>query len=282
MRAVRDKRDKIPVPADAGSAAGTSEGAGTKSAPDAAGAAGSAPKVAGAAGSVPDVAGAAGSAPEGASAGADSAAGASEGASDSARARSPRPRKRWAILGAVVAIVAVAAAGFNAWHAQPTFCNAVCHDPMDAYVEGYLHDGESLAFAHGVAGKTCLDCHPATLKAQVEEATSWVFGSFETDAQEKLSKSGVAFGYRDCAKSGCHDFESVIAATEDWGGEVGVNPHYSHQFYGGHATSERIEGSEGAFAMDCSNCHVSHGTSVLWCNSCHDFEVPAGWINPGA
>ena len=162
MRAVRDKRDKIPVPADAGSAAGTSEGAGSTAGTSE----GAGTK------SAPDAAGAAGSAPDAASAGADSAAGAPEGASDSARARSPRPRKRWAILGAVVAIVAVAAAGFNAWHAQPTFCNAVCHDPMDAYVEGYLHDGESLAFAHGVAGKTCLDCHPATLKTQVEEATS--------------------------------------------------------------------------------------------------------------
>ena len=67
-----------------------------------------------------------------------------------------------------------------------------------------------------------------------------------------------------CASAGCHDWEGVLAATEDWGGEAGVNPHASHQ----------------GEAIDCSNCHGAHGSSYMYCNACHDYAVPDGWESP--
>ena len=40
--------------------------------------------------------------------------------------------RRWPIVAAVVAVVvAVASGGFWVWHEQPSFCNAICHTPMD-------------------------------------------------------------------------------------------------------------------------------------------------------
>ena len=36
------------------------------------------------------------------------------------------------IVGVVVAVVLVCAGGgFYVWHNQPSFCNAICHEPMD-------------------------------------------------------------------------------------------------------------------------------------------------------
>ena len=58
--------------------------------------------------------------------------------------------------------------------------------------------------------------------------------------------------------------QDVIAATQDWGGEEGVNPHDSHQ----------------GTPIDCSNCHGVHKASNMYCNTCHDYETPQGWTNP--
>ena len=41
-------------------------------------------------------------------------------------------RRRAPIVCAVVAVVLVCAGGgFYVWHNQPSFCNAICHEPMD-------------------------------------------------------------------------------------------------------------------------------------------------------
>ena len=46
--------------------------------------------------------------------------------------------RRWPIVAAVVAVVvAVAGGGFWVWHEQPSFCNAICHTPMDPYVAAF-------------------------------------------------------------------------------------------------------------------------------------------------
>ena len=46
--------------------------------------------------------------------------------------------KKWPIVVGVVAVVLIAAgAGFWVWHEQPSFCNAICHTPMDEYLETY-------------------------------------------------------------------------------------------------------------------------------------------------
>lgn len=176
-----------------------------------------------------------------------------------------RPRRRWPIAVAVVAVVVVAAgAGFWTWHEQPSFCNAICHEPMDAYVEGYYHDESLGVFAHQQANVACLDCHEAKLDEQINEGIAWVTGDFEMNEDGMIATVDVRSDAKMCATSGCHDFEGVVAITRNWGGEEGVNPHDSHQGY----------------AIDCSNCHVEHGQSIMYCNTCHDYEVPEGWAEP--
>ncbi len=49
-----------------------------------------------------------------------------------------KKKKKWPIVvGVVVAVLVVAGAGFWVWHEQPSFCNAICHTPMDAYLPTY-------------------------------------------------------------------------------------------------------------------------------------------------
>lgn len=176
-----------------------------------------------------------------------------------------RRTKRWpVVVGVVVVVVACAGAGFWAWHEQPSFCNAICHEPMDNYVDGYYHDDALMANAHEQAGTTCLDCHEAKLSEQVAEGLSWVRGDFSVDEAGNLSTVGVRADAKMCTRAGCHDFDEVAAATENWGGEPGVNPHASHQ----------------GTAIDCSNCHGAHEASYMYCNACHAYQVPDGWESP--
>lgn len=204
--------------------------------------------------------------------GAGGTAGAAQSAASGKRGQEPnaqpkRARRAWPIVVGVLAVVLVAAgAGFWVWHEQPGFCNAVCHDPMDGYVEGYFGDESLLAHAHQQENVACLDCHEATLDDQITEGIAWVQGDFATDEAGRIVGTGVAFDRATCAKPGCHDFEEVLAKTADWGGEAGVNPHSSHQ----------------GEAIDCSHCHVAHGASNMYCNTCHDYEVPVGWGAPGS
>ncbi|MEG2629207.1 MAG: histamine H3 receptor, partial [Raoultibacter sp.] len=82
----------------------------------------------------------------------------------------PAKKKKWPIaLGVIVAVFVVTGAGFFVWHEQPSFCNAICHNPMDNYVEGYYHDPTLLAATHKSADVSCLVCHKATIRDQVTE-----------------------------------------------------------------------------------------------------------------
>ncbi|MEG2261134.1 MAG: cytochrome c3 family protein [Raoultibacter sp.] len=175
--------------------------------------------------------------------------------------RPAKKTKKWPIaVGIVVAVLVVAGAGFFAWHEQPSFCNAVCHNPMDNYVEGYYNDASLMAATHKNADVTCLECHEAKIDQQISEGINWATGNFKTDAQGNIARVGVTADKAFCASSGCHDMAVVTAATQDWGGESGVNPHSNHQGL-----------------LDCSNCHSAHGTSHMYCNTCHDWKVPQGW-----
>lgn len=194
-----------------------------------------------------------------------SSAEASQGAGASKKPQAARPRRKWPIVaGCVAAVVAVAAAGFFVWHEQPGFCNAVCHVPMDNYVQGYFEDESLCANAHYREGATCLQCHEPKLDEQIAEGLAWIRGDFDVDEKGDIVKVGVTADEAMCAKSGCHDMDDVVVATEDWGGEQGVNPHKSHQ------------GSP----IDCANCHGVHKESNMYCNTCHDYETPQGWTNP--
>lgn len=184
--------------------------------------------------------------------------GARDGAADK------RKKRRWPIAVGIVAVVVVCAgAGFWVWHEQPSFCNAVCHEPMDNYVEGYYQDDTLMAHAHMQEGVTCLQCHEAKIDQQVAEARSWATKSYRVDENGNLATVNVTADKGDCATSGCHNWSDVVAATENWGGEPGVNPHLSHQ----------------GEAIDCSNCHSAHGASNMYCNTCHDYKVPEGWTS---
>ncbi|MFR0868921.1 MAG: hypothetical protein ACLSGS_07875 [Adlercreutzia sp.] len=85
-----------------------------------------------------------------------------------------RPKRGWIVAGVVAAVIVVAGAGFWVWHEQPSFCNAICHSPMDYYVETYDSGDPNLGVtAHAKAGESCLDCHTAELTTQISEVCAW-------------------------------------------------------------------------------------------------------------
>ena len=75
-----------------------------------------------------------------------------------------RKKKRLMVLGIIVAVIVIIVIAFTVWHNTPGFCNAICHEPMDTYVESY-HSGDAgmLVTAHAKEGVSCLDCHEARL-----------------------------------------------------------------------------------------------------------------------
>ena len=177
-----------------------------------------------------------------------------------------RGRKLPIILGVCAAVLVVAGASFLVWHEQPSFCNAICHSPMDPYVEGFQDEGTDLLVGvHAKSGYECLDCHEPTLSQQVSEGVKWVTGDFADPLESRALTIGTAEMCLEChddgdAKTG-RDWDDIVAATTDWGGDKTVNPHASH-----------------VGTLDCGNCHSVHGTSVMYCADCHaSMDAPEGW-----
>lgn len=83
-----------------------------------------------------------------------------------------KKRRKWPIVvGIIVVVLACAGAGLWTWHAQPSFCNAICHSPMDNYVNSYNdNSSNTLANLHKQKGKVCLDCHESKIDEQMTEA----------------------------------------------------------------------------------------------------------------
>jgi len=172
-------------------------------------------------------------------------------------------RKTWTMLGAasVILVVLVAVmAGGSTWHEKPGFC-AVCHTPMQGYVEGYQSGDKTLMITqHAKAEKSmnCLDCHDPGIKEQATEAVHWVTGDYVFPLQQR------EFGTRGfCLASGCHDEGKITEATKDYDGAQGYNPH------------DPRHGK-----LECMRCHVMHGQSIQMCNQCHKLKLPEGWIEP--
>ena len=115
--------------------------------------------------------------------------------------------RRWPIVAAVVAVVvAVAGGGFWVWHEQPSFCNAICHTPMDPYVAAFdqqpgtagvdkwgnevSNTSSMLAVVHaaskdeGGADANCLSCHKPTIAQQLTEVSEWSTGNMPLFANE--------------------------------------------------------------------------------------------------
>ena len=127
--------------------------------------------------------------------GADSGPGASSapgtpaaGASQDANPAAPAPkraRRGVIVAGVIVAVVLVAGIGAWVWHEQPSFCNAICHTPMDGYLETYEATpgqpatdkwGNPVADAAGMLSAVhrtnssdadCLTCHQPVMSEQI-------------------------------------------------------------------------------------------------------------------
>lgn len=204
-----------------------------------------------------------------------------------------KARKKWPIVvGVVVAVLVVAGAGFWVWHEQPSFCNAICHTPMDPYLPTYEATpgepatdkwGNELETASGMLAAvhradessdiTCMGCHVPTLSEQIGEGISWVTGNYEVMAtqagmhvvpEKSLEDLVAARGIEPdqfCLNEGCHNMtrDDLIKATEG----MARNPH----------VPQHVE-------VACGDCHKAHRASVNYCSSCHnDAEIPEGWIS---
>ena len=203
-----------------------------------------------------------------------------------------KKRKKWPIVvGVVVAVLVVAGAGFWVWHEQPSFCNAICHTPMDAYLPTYEAEVDQagidkwgnevsnsramMAALHRAEADnaTCLSCHVPTLSEQVSEGISWVTGNYEVlhtqaglsvPTERTLEELVAARGIEPdqfCLNESCHNMtrDDLINATAD----MERNPHVAQH---------------GEVA--CGECHKAHRASVNYCSNCHnDAELPDGWIS---
>ena len=195
--------------------------------------------------------------------------------------------KKWPIVVGVVVVVLIAAgAGFWVWHEQPSFCNAICHTPMDPYNATYdqepgtagidkwgnevANTSSMLCVSHkvstdqGGAGATCMSCHVPQISEQVTEGMNWVTGNYiyplEERAGEDLVEARGLEADQFCLNESCHNLtrDDLIKATSD----MEFNPH---------------KAQHGEIA--CTECHKAHRASVLYCTSCHsEAEVPEGWL----
>lgn len=158
----------------------------------------------------------------------------------------------------IVVIAAVGVAGW-AWHSQPSFCNAICHQPMDTYVQSYSSgDTAVLSAVHAKQGMKCLDCHEAKLDEQLTEFGVWMSGDYETPLPEGTFDYDESY----CLNESCHNMtrDELTESTAS----LPFNPHNTAR--------------HGDIA--CSTCHKAHGQSVMYCSECHDeAEVPNGWLS---
>ncbi len=199
-------------------------------------------------------------------------------AADSAQHAAPaspkrKHRKGLIALGVIIAVVVVAGIGFFIWHEQPSFCNAICHSPMDYYVQTYddrdPHNGVTV---HAEAGENCLSCHVPTLAEQLTEVIAWTSDTYPMTADGTMLASGKEFATEEfCARAGCHaagdTMTEITAATWGFAGNEEIyNPHSSHQ----------------DLALKCYDCHGVHDGNILVCNECHALNMPEGWEAPNA
>lgn len=239
---------------------------------------------------------------------ADAAKGAADKAADTAKKAAEAPskkaerKKKWPIvLGVLAAIVVVAGIGMWTWHEQPSFCGAICHTSMDAYLATYEQEDNAegtdkygntvsnthamLVQSHKTLGKDCLACHIPALDQQIGEVMETITGNYtvvqrsdgngfalpEVSLAElqnnahQPNESGI--GDEFCMRSGCHnDRESLAKRTAD----MDRNPH----------APDNSKINHPVYA--CSDCHKSHRASTLICTQCHKDAnkiLPEGWVS---
>lgn len=216
-----------------------------------------------------------------------------------------RKGKRSTIIIAVVAVVVVLGAAGWIWHEQPSFCDAICHTPMNGYLATYEATpgqsatdkwGNQVADASGMLSAvhrtnsskaTCLSCHQPILSQQIGEGASWISGDYTliatTDnangvlserSTTELASASNSKGDSFCLRSGCHvnsdgsvmTRDDLTALTEKTSDDPSVTIRNPHSWQHGQ--------------QECSSCHKAHRASVLTCTECHsDMEIPEGWIS---
>ena len=182
-----------------------------------------------------------------------------------------RPKRGWIVAGLVAAIIVVAGAGFWVWHEQPSFCNAICHSPMDYYVETYDSGDPNLGVTvHAKAGESCLDCHTAELTTQISEVMRLGVRQLSHDrrrhhARHRQSSSPASSSAREPSATEASPLTRSPRACGD-------SPATTR-------STTRIPAIED-MALECGDCHKAHENQVLVCNECHDLTLPEGWEAP--
>lgn len=230
---------------------------------------------------------------------------------DGSQGKKPGSKKRLPIvIGVVVAVLVVAVGGGLAWHEQPSFCGAICHTPMNGYLETYEAEpgqaatdkwGNEVADASGMmaavhrkAGEesgtpiTCLSCHEPTLSEQLTEGLHWVTGSYNVSQTlnetfvpeerdgEQLTEARGTDAESFCLKSGCHvNDDGSVMTKEDL--EKKTADKYGKR--NPHATDSSLPSNHTA-KLACTDCHKAHRASVMGCSQCHsDATIPDGWVS---
>ena len=220
--------------------------------------------------------------------------------SENENAPAPKRARRGAIVGGVIAVVVVVAAiGAFVWHGQPSFCNAICHTPMDGYLETYEATpgqpatdkwGNPVADASGMLSAVhrtnssdadCLTCHQPVMSEQINEGMEWLGGNYTlvaTDGNpdgvpterntDQLTEARGVQGDQFCLNKDCHNMtrEDLTAMTEVKTDNPAIRIRNPHSWQHGQQA--------------CTDCHKAHRASVLTCTQCHaDMQVPEGWIS---
>ncbi|MDR3136122.1 MAG: cytochrome c3 family protein [Coriobacteriales bacterium] len=216
-------------------------------------------------------------------------------------------RARIGMVAAIAAVLVIAVAcGGWVWHEDPSFCGAICHEPMDTYVSGYYaspgqvttdaYGGDASAMlvtTHASEGVSCLQCHPPDIAQQIGELSTWLSGNYDyplvekdvkqllVDAHQPVQGNGSEF----CLVEGCHvDADGNPLTEESLRSTLAGKPGYTYR--NPHVAPSGSP--HGLLEYTCSDCHKSHRASTNACTRCHYDLVPLlpdGWepwaINAG-
>jgi len=196
----------------------------------------------------------------------------------------PKKKGKARLIILVIVIVLVLLFGgtgvvYATQHSNPLFCNAICHSPMNPYVESYF-DGVSInplqtdlkyplgVNVHRDNDVVCVDCHTDGLGIQINEGIAWITGNYpqplnplvmtirEPNAPHQRS------GITTCLNEGCHEGISSLDDLKASTADLKRNVHDNHNG-----------------AQNCSLCHQMHEQSTVFCTQCHaDAPMPDGWL----
>ncbi len=147
---------------------------------------------------------------------------------------------------AVVVIAVLVGVGGIVIHesnTNPNFC-ATCHI-MQRNVSSY-QTSSNLDHVHEEAGVQCKDCHNYPLSAEITSGVDFLIGNYTVGDDGELVQR--KYDNDMCLK--CHISYDKIAQQTDY---LEKNPHESH-----------------FKDLPCNTCHISHGTQIDYCASCHD------------